>query len=211
MLHNKMIKDVVLSGVDGSGKTTISKLLALYFHSKGKSVCIHWFRGSHLFASILAQFLSHFRIFYGNCNPYYKICIPRRLRGLWIHLEFWSLLPHVFARIILRKLCNFLVCDRGLLDFIAWIITTLNFPRFLRTVYGRFLLRLAIVEKPIYLYANVNILFERADVPSEYLIREVAVYNVLARYVSPCRINTGSRDRTSSLGSVLECLNILGH
>jgi len=34
------------------------------------SVRIHWFRGSHLLASILARFSSCFKVFHGACNPY---------------------------------------------------------------------------------------------------------------------------------------------
>ncbi len=204
-----MTKNIVLSGADGSGKTTISKLLILYLHSKGKFVCVHWFRGSHLLASVFARILSHFKVFRGNCNPYYKICVPKKLRNLWIHLEFWSLLPHVFIRIIFRRLCGFLVCDRGFLDFIIWVITTLDFPEFLQTIYGRFLIRLTVMEKPVYLYASLNILFERTDVSKDYLVKELIVYNVLTKYVSPCKIDTGIKGPLSSLRGVLRCLKIL--
>ena len=195
----------VFSGADGSGKTTISKLLISVFALRS-SVCMHWFRGSHLLASVLARFLSRFKVFRGGCNPYYKVCVPRRLRWLWIHIEFWSLLPHVFTRMLLGKVCRFLVCDRGFLDFIVWIIATLNYPSFLRSVYGGFLLRLAAKENPVYLYADLDTLAKRADVPREFLAKELAVYSVLARYVSRCRIDTGTESVLNSLRGVLLCL-----
>jgi hypothetical protein len=50
--------------------------------------------------------------------------------------------------------CDYLVCDRGFLDFIVWIISTLDRLSFLRSIYGAFLLRLVSIERPVYLYAD---------------------------------------------------------
>jgi len=38
---------IILSGADGSGKTTVARLLVFVLSNHG-SVCFHWFRGSHL-------------------------------------------------------------------------------------------------------------------------------------------------------------------
>ena len=202
---------VVFSGADGSGKTTVSKLLAFYiFKYKYNSTCVHWFRGSHLLASILARFTSYFETFRGNCNPYYRICIPKKLRGLWVHVEFWSLLPHILVRALFKRVCRFLICDRGFLDFIVWVVVTLNYPGLLRGLYGGFLLRLAARERPIYLYAEPGVLAKRADVPREFIVRELAVYNVLAKYVSSCSIDTGAKSPWETLRDVLKCLEAQG-
>jgi len=201
---------IVLSGADGSGKTTISRLLAFYLSRHG-STRVHWFRGTHLFTSILARFLFCFPVFRGSCNPYYKVCIPGRLRTVWVFLEFVSLLPHVLARLILRRLCGFLLCDRGFLDFIVWIIATLDYPGFLSTIYGRFLLGFASREGPIYLYADLEVLARRADVPRSFIAKELAVYNVLAKYVTRCRINTGIQGPREVLKGVLKCLEKANH
>jgi len=196
-----------LFGLDGSGKTTMTRLLASYVSRQG-AVCTHWFRGSHFLASVLAKFLSRFGGFRGSCNPYYGVCISGRLRRLWVHLEFWSLLPHVFVRGLLGRVCRFLICDRGFLDFVVWVVVTLNYPGFLRGVYGRFLLRLAERERPVYLYADLDTLAKRADVSRGFVARELAVYNVLARYVSRCWVDTSVGSLVDSVVAVWRCLRL---
>jgi hypothetical protein len=125
---------------------------------------------------------------------------------LWVHVEFWSLIPHVLTRFLLRLFCGILVCDRGFMDFIVWIVVTLDYPSFLSSIYGRLLLRLVTLEDPIYLYADKNALASRADVRREFLVRELAVYNVLARYFAKCSIDTGRNKPVGVLADVLKCL-----
>jgi len=201
---------ICLFGPDGSGKTTIARLLASHLSKYGLTR-IHWFRGSHVFSSVLSRFLHGFSSFRGSCNPYYKVCIPGRLRNVWVLLEFLSLLPHVLTRLLLRRLCRFLLCDRGFLDFIVWIIVTLDYPGFLDTIYGRFLLRLASKEGPIYLYADLEVLARRADVPRSFIAKELHVYNILAKYITRCRINTGVEGLREAFKGVLECLETANH
>jgi len=122
-------------------------------------------------------------------------------------VEFWSFVPYLFTRFLLRRLCSFLVCDRGSLDFLVWLVSTLNFPSLLRGVYGGFLLRLARWEGPVYLYADLRVLAGRADVPRSFLVRELAVYNVLAGYVARCSIDTGVNGPLDVVRGVLECLS----
>jgi len=197
---------IVFSGADGSGKTTAARLLASLVSLRGP-VCTHWLRGSHLLASLLARLLSRFGAFRGGCNPYYGICIPKRLRGVWLLVEFWSFVPHLLARSLLRRLCAFLVCDRGSLDFLVWLVSTLDSPSLLRGVCGGFLLRLARKEGPVYLYADLRTLAGRADVPRSFLIRELAAYTALAGYVARCSIDTGANGPLNVARGVLECLS----
>jgi energy-coupling factor transporter ATP-binding protein EcfA2 len=198
-------RHIVISGADGSGKTTVVRLLASYFSSQG-SICTHWFRGSHLLASLLYRLLSRFSSFRGYCNPYYGVCVPVKLRPLWVHVEFWSLISHVIVRLILRRFCRVLVCDRGFMDFIVWVMVTLEHPSFLSSTYGRFLLRLAALEGPVYLYADVGTLAGRADVPRSFIARELVAYNILARCTSRCSIDTGGRSPQAVVKEILSCL-----
>jgi len=196
---------IIISGADGSGKTTVVRLLASYFSRHGPT-CVHWFRGSHLLASLLYRLLSRFSSFRGYCNPYYGVCVPVKLRPLWVHVEFWSLIPHVIVRFILRRFCRVLVCDRGFMGFIVWVIVTLEHPSFLSSTYGRFLLRLTALEDPVYLYADVGTLAGRADVPRSFIARELIAYNILAGYTSRCSIDTGRRSPQVVVKEILSCV-----
>jgi len=196
---------ITLSGADGSGKTTAARFLVSIFSGRG-SVCFHWFRGSHLLVSVLAGLLHRFRSFRGPCNPYYGICIPGRLKGVWNFLELVSILPHLFARFLLKKACKVVVCDRGLLDFLIWLIVTLDVPWILNTLIGRFLLGLVSRERVVYLHADVDTLVKRADVPEWFIVRELAVYSVLARYFARCSIDTGRNKPVRVVAEVIRCL-----
>ena len=173
---------IILSGPDGSGKTTLSHSLKMYFLLKSFSTGYHWLGGTHLLASLLARYLPRFEILRGSDNPYYNLRIPSKLRIFWLFLEFTSFLPIYLFRRLLSIFYDFLICDRGLLDFIIWIISTTRYPSFLKTLYGKFLLRLLSKESIIYIYASPEILILRADVPRGFLIREYTVYEILKKY-----------------------------
>jgi len=196
---------LVLSGADGSGKTTTTRFLASHF-SKFNNVCVHWFRGSHLFVSVLARFLHRFSSFHGSCNPYYRICVPKGLRRVWVFLEFVSVLPHLFARFLLGRVCMIVVCDRGLLDFLVWLVVTLDAPWILRSMIGRLLLGLVSRENTVYLYADVDTLAGRADNPKRFIARELAIYGVLANYFARCFIDTGRNKPVRVVAEVIRCL-----
>jgi DNA polymerase III delta prime subunit len=205
LCQDSLHSNVIISGADGSGKTTTTRFLASYL-SKHGSVCVHWFRGSHLFVSVLARFLHRFRSFRDSCNPYYRICVPKRLRRVWGFLEFVSVLPHLFARFLLVRVCKVVVCDRGLLDFLVWLVATLDAPWILKTLIGRFLLALVSRENIVYLHTDVGTLTRRADVPREFVAKELAVYSVLARYFARCFIDTGRNGPVRVVAEVIRCL-----
>ncbi|MEM4621004.1 MAG: hypothetical protein QW607_12435 [Desulfurococcaceae archaeon] len=200
---------VCFFGPDGSGKSTLVKFLRGYLFSRGVYAYISWFRGSHLVASLLARFLSRFTVFRGFGNPYYGISVPSRLRFVWLFIEFSSILPYYFLRRFL-SLFGCVVGDRCLLDFIVWVIVTLDYPRFLSTILGRFLSRLAFNGVLVYVTADYRVLSVRApSTPSWFLLREEACYSVLSRYYASCVIDTTSMSPRESFSELLRCLREL--
>jgi hypothetical protein len=79
-------------------------------------------------------------------------------------------------------------------------------PSFLSSTYGRFLLRLATLEGPVYLHADVGTLAGRADVPRSFIARELIAYNILARYTSRCNIDTSRRSPQTVVKEILSCM-----
>jgi len=130
------------------------------------------------------------------------------MKWLWVRIEFWSALPYILLRLVLRRLYRFAVFDRGVADFIAWVITTLGYPGFVSSIYGRFLVRLASRENTVYLYADRGVLVRRADVPAEFVFREYAVYSVLMRYLARCAIDTGRLKTLEASARVVRCMGL---
>jgi len=93
------------------------------------------------------------------------------------------------------------------LDFVVWVVATLDYPRFISSLYGRFLLRLALREGAVYLYADRDVLVKRADVPAGFVTRECAVYGVLAKYFAKCWVNTGAVGPAGAAARVLKCVD----
>ncbi|MEZ0290093.1 MAG: hypothetical protein ABWJ42_03260 [Sulfolobales archaeon] len=201
---------IVFSGVDGSGKSTLSRLLASHISTSRVSTRVFWLRGSHLVASLLLRFFSHLNIFKGSCNPYYKVCIPEKLKILWVHIEFWSLIPYVILRSLLSRFHILLISDRGLLDFIVWIVTTLHLPKFTSSIYGRFLLGSASREFIVYLHADPGVLARRADVPTDFLRYEYTVYSILSKYYAKAYINTSECRPIECLTQLIQWLEKSG-
>jgi hypothetical protein len=73
-------------------------------------------------------------------------------------------------------------------------------------VIGRFLLGRVSRENVVYLYADLDTLVKRADVPRGFIARELAVYSVLARYFARCSIDTGRSKPVRVVVEVIRCL-----
>ncbi len=202
-----MNRVVIVSGCDGSGKTTIVKILSSYL-SKRSEVSIHWLRGSHLHMSIIYRILSRLNTFKGYDNPYYKVSIPITLRPIFVFLEFTSFLPHFFARWLKKYFNDYVLCDRGTLDFLIWIMTTLRYLKFLGTILGKFLFTLALKESPIVLTAKLDILRSRSDVPSSFLFKEYLYYTVLQKYVARSIIDTSNKKPIRVAVEVLRSIGV---
>jgi len=93
-----------------------------------------------------------------------------------------------------------------LLDFVVWLVATLDAPWVLNTLIGRFLLGLVSRENVVYLYADLDTLVKRADVPRGFIAKELAAYSVLARYFARCSIDTGRIKPGRVVAEVVRCL-----
>jgi len=138
---------------------------------------------------MLARFLSRFDFFKGSDNPYYGITLPPKLRLPRMLIEFSSILPHY----LLRKFLSIPTddCRSQSPRLIAWIIVTLDHPRFPNSLLGAFLAGLAFMGTAIYVTADPNALRKRApNTPYSFLLGESACYDVLTKYYASHTIDT---------------------
>jgi thymidylate kinase len=174
---------ICLFGPDGAGKSTVAAKLATLLRLRGLRVKVSWLRGTHGFLSLLASLFRRLGVMRGDCNPYYRICVSDRARGLWFFLEIVAALPLYLARYVLPQRLGYIVVgDRCLVDFIAWLYVTLGKPRnrFLRAMVS-FLAVEASRTRLFYLYAEPRVLAERRPEEAHYIGRFAAAYRALAR------------------------------
>lgn len=198
-------KTICFYGPDGAGKTTIAIELE-HLLNRRMRVRRVWVRGTHLFLSILARLLAYFKSFKGRDNPYYGLKIPRKIVNLWVFLELANFIPVYIGRYIVPRIMGYTVVgERGVADFIAWIILTTRNPRFLNTLAGRFLVLLALRDNCIYVYSEPAVLHTRRrdEISLHDATKQVITYNKLAELLGSRSINTGDISFKETIKKIL--------
>ncbi len=171
-----------------------------------------WMRGTHTLASLAARFLARFGVFRGMCNPYYRICIPPRLRGLWILLELVSIAPIIIARLVLPRLVGrVVVAERSPLDLLAWLSLTLRDAGVVFGLFGRIMasISLRLCDFSLYIRADRDTLISRRLGSGEegLVAVELVIYDAIAGLLGLPTLDTTGK----SVGvSFRELLGILG-
>lgn len=203
---------VCLFGADGSGKTSIAKYVVARLCNCKRDVCVVWVRGSHTFASLLARLLSKFEVFRGECNPYYHICVPPKMKKLWMWIELTSIIPVVLKRFVIPKLLKrTVIAERSLLDFLVWLLTTLRYPNVMKSLCCKFILSLtfSLCDRAIYVRAEEEVLVSRRKGFSEerLISIQLSVYDSLARSLNTPCIDTSEKTVSES---AKEALRLIG-
>jgi energy-coupling factor transporter ATP-binding protein EcfA2 len=136
---------IIISGPDGSGKSTIAKILRTELKKRGYPVYYTWLRYPRLF-SLLPLLISRFigttleiRID-GVCksvlHAYYRVPILGKLYELAILVDY---LIYKFFKVYIPSLLGFIVIiDRGLLDILIDVyVETRKFPKLLHVYLER--------------------------------------------------------------------------
>ena len=195
-------------GVDGSGKSTLARRVAAYLRARGFHTTIVWMRGTHTIASVLARILAYFPLFRGSCNPYYKVCIPLKMRRLWLWIEFISVLPVIVLRFAVPKLFGrVVVAERSFIDFLVWLVVTLRWCEVVRGFIGKSVvsLQLSLCDRVVYIRADPDtLLARRKGSPEEHLIPvQLRIYDVVARAIGAPVVDTSEGTVDQSLRKVL--------
>ena len=126
---------IVLSGIDGSGKSTISrklsKSLIKNFNLKTRIV---WVKSLHTLAYLIyVLFRKMWGIEYivnpkGKITEHYTTKWMKKLGPLWGFIEFLSVLPWILITLLYRFLGFTVICDRFIMDFLATVSLRVNNP-----------------------------------------------------------------------------------
>lgn len=201
---------IILFGPDGSGKTTLAKVLAKEFESHSFNVKISWMRGTHTLASLLARFMSKFTFFRGSDNPYYRMTIPNSAKKVWQLIEFISVLPILLTRFILPSSLGYtIIAERYIPDFLVWVAVTTNDPSYLNSFSARTLLALTLKTRiRIYVKADIKKLIDRrSDMYPFFIKKEFILYEKLAKSIGSFTLDTTNKSVDESLNNLLAFLN----
>lgn len=197
----KNLRCVVVSGVDGSGKTTLANLLFEDLKSKGYNSRYVWIKAQHTFAFLISKVLTAFGWNRTFRNPNgiavsgFRVHEGIFARKVWPVIEFLSVLPLVIFKVKLPILfgCK-IVFDRYLIDTIVSISVSTQNMGFVDSFIGGLLLKMMPKESVvIILDADLyTVLKRRPDI--EYSFDEVTnamkLYRVLGRKMKAFSLNT---------------------
>ncbi len=199
---------VLFFGPDGSGKTTLARLLKQKLEKDRLKVKISWMRGTHTISLILAFILSRFSNMRGEDNPYFRIRTPKP-RKMWQLLEFISALPVILLKYKVPLFLGYIVIgERSYCDLIVWIAMVTKDPKFIASVPSLFLLRIASKGMNFYVTADAEILMKRrkGDVDRDFLLAQLVYYNLLSRLVGAIKIDTSNKKLSESVSELMSAI-----
>jgi len=140
----------VLSGADGSGKTTQIKLLEKYLRRRGFRVKRLWFRWvaflsypflalCHLLGYTKWKTISRSNVRYAECRFY----MNRALASLWPYLLTLDAFIYSIFKIEVRRILGYtILCDRFIPDIIVDLMCEIKDYRLVKRLVGKTLLSL---------------------------------------------------------------------
>jgi len=210
-----MMRILFFSGIDGSGKTTHTRLLAFYLLKKGVRVRLVWMRWFAFFSYpllALCRLLGLTKRLPNTPIPVREYWRYRSIAVTWLHLHLLDYLLYFVSKLAFSR--GVIVADRFALDvFVDVAYDTHINP--LKHIFGRFfllfiyrLLRRGVV-RGVVMTVDVEIVFRRrSDIPSRsYVTFRIPVYLSLARFLGLSVID-GREDLAKNFRRVVEALGV---
>lgn len=203
---------VCLFGPDGSGKTTLARMLKDFMQAHGVRATTTWVRGTHTIASLIARV---YRAALGNkviksgCNPYYSVCVRGHSKHVWSLLEVIGVSPLIIARFILAsRIYDLVIAERSPPDFIVWLFLTFGGepPPALALSYALSVTS-KVCDKVVYVTADPKALMRRRPEDTPRILLSLSIYEALAKFLGAPTIDTTTKTPEESLAELLEVID----
>ena len=192
---------IVITGFDGSGKTTMAKLLVRSLKLEGYRTKYVWIKSLHTLAYLISLLFKNLGRFRQVRNPKELIVSRFELPSdttsnkIWTYIEILSVLPWVILKVHLPILFGFtIVSDRYLIDTVVSISMRVRDLHFVNSFPARLLLTM-IPQKACIIHLDVElcaVLMRKPDI--EYTCDEIkcqiALFKNLAKMMDAHTINT---------------------
>lgn len=205
---------IAVTGIDGSGKTTICGPLVNYFALKGYKTRYIWIRSLHSLAYALAkiiEYLSGPKVIVNPNNKMIERFDGSPYASIWPLIEFISIIPLIIFKIYLPLLLGYIVIsDRCTIDTVVTIATHIHDPFFIKSRISRILL--ATIPKGaviIYLETDIKTMLERKpdiEYSEEEINSQMMLYEVLAKVIDAHRVITSNADVDETFKAVLNII-----
>jgi len=210
-------KCIAISGIDGTGKTTLANYLVRDLELRGYQTRLVWIKSEHTFAYLISRILIALGWRRRISNP--NGIIVTRLqffdnwftRKIWPLIEFFSVLPLVIVKVKLPLLFGrWVVLDRYTIDTIVSVSLKTEKARFENTYLARILLNM-IPRNCVPLLLDVDLatmLKRRPDIElsSGEIERGMKLYRSLSKRMNAISLNTGILTQSESMKKIIDLL-----
>lgn len=190
-----------ITGIDGSGKTTMTRFLTKQLRSEDIKTRYVWIKSLHTLAYLISRIFEsrgwHRLVKNPNNTIVSRFELPnsRSAEKIWSIIEFISVLPWIIVKVNLAIFLGFtVVADRYTIDSVISIAMRTRSPSFVESFLGKLLLRMIPKEAAV-IYLDVDlhtVLKRRHDIEytTDEIQGQIVLYRLLAEKMGAYLIDT---------------------